>query len=134
MKKITFLTLIVSGFILVQNAKSQEKEPWITLPVIAVRENPFKGNVTFLKESKALYRSHCGSCHGNNGKGDGIAAYACDPKPADHTSDYVQSETDGSLYFKISEGRGPMPTFKATLTEEQIWGLVNYIRTLKAKK
>jgi mono/diheme cytochrome c family protein len=131
MKKRIFLGLIVSGVVLVQNAKSQA---WVTPGVVLSRTNPLKPDDASLKAGKTLYISTCSSCHGTKGKGDGIAAIACDPKPADHTSNYVQDETDASLYWKISEGRGPMPSYKSNLTENQIWELVNYIRTLKAKK
>jgi len=41
--------------------------------------------------------------------------------------------TDGELFWKISEGRRPMPEFKKRLTEEQRWQLVNYVRTFAPK-
>ncbi len=111
MKKRIFIGLIVLGFILVQNAKSQNRIPWITPGVVLSRINTVKADEVSLKAGKALYISTCSSCHGTKGKGDGIAAIACDPRPADHTSNYVQDEVDASLYWKISEGRGPMPFF-----------------------
>jgi mono/diheme cytochrome c family protein len=135
MKNLTFLPILL--FITTTigyKAQAQGRPAWITPGVVLSRVNPLKGNVVVLKDAKKLYRNYCGSCHGEGGKGDGIAAAACNPRPADHTSDYVQREPDASLYWKISEGRGPMPSFKNTLTEDQIWSLVNYIRTLKAKK
>ena len=55
------------------------------------------------------------------------------PKPADWTSSKVAAETDGELFWKISNGRGAMPPWKH-LPEDQRWSLVNYIRSLSAKK
>ena len=52
---------------------------------------------------------------------------------ADLTSDYVQNQTDGELFWKISEGRKPMPLAKITLTDDQRWDVINYVRTFKKK-
>ena len=74
-------------------------------------------------------------CHGSKGKGDGIAAPGLSKPPADHTSDFVQKQTDGALFWIISQGNNPMPTYKTTLNETQRWQVVNFIRTLaKTKK
>ena len=87
-------------------------------------------NATVLADAKKLYTTNCAPCHGDKGRGDGPAAQALSPKPADHSSVLVQGETDGSLFWKLSEGRNPMPGYKKILTEQQRWELVNYIRTL----
>jgi mono/diheme cytochrome c family protein len=73
----------------------------------------------------------CAPCHGYGGKGDGPVAPALQVKPADHSSELIQNETDGSLYWKMTTGRGPMQSFKTMLTDKQRWSLVNYIRSLK---
>jgi mono/diheme cytochrome c family protein len=93
-------------------------------------KNPLAENTTVLKEAKVLYTTNCVPCHGTKGKGDGAAAAALNPKPADHSSERVQKETDGQLFWEISEGHNPMPQYKNVLTETQRWELVNYIRTL----
>ena len=73
------------------------------------------------------------TCHGPNGKGDGPAAAALPPpKPADWTSSKLAGESDGELFWKISNGRGPMPSWKH-LPETDRWSVVYYIRSLKAK-
>ena len=79
---------------------------------------------------KKLAETNCVSCHGNGGKGDGPAAAALNPKPADWTSAKVQSESDGELFWKISNGRGPMPPWKH-LSEKDRWDLVAHVRSLK---
>lgn len=92
--------------------------------------NPLANNTEVLKDAKVLYTTNCVPCHGTKGRGDGAAAAALNPKPADHSSDRVQKETDGQLFWEISEGHNPMPQYKNVLTETQRWELVNYIRTL----
>ena len=93
-------------------------------------KNPLAGNTDVLKEGKSLYTSYCAPCHGEKGKGDGVAAASLSTKPADHSSAYVQGQTDGALFWLITEGNNPMPTYKQALSENQRWELVNYIRTL----
>ena len=81
---------------------------------------------------KKSVETNCGSCHGPAGKGDGPAAAALSPKPANWTSDKLKKETDGELFWKISNGRGPMPPWKH-LPEKERWQIVNYIRQLQKK-
>jgi len=96
--------------------------------------NPVKGNEQATLEGKKTYTLYCVPCHGSKGKGDGIAAPGLSKPPADHTSDFVQKQTDGALFWIITEGNNPMPTYKTTLTEKQRWQVVNYIRTLARHK
>jgi mono/diheme cytochrome c family protein len=92
-------------------------------------KNPVKG----VGNAPKAAETNCASCHGPKGKGDGVAAAALPPpKPADWTSAKVQSQSDGELFWKISEGRGAMPPWKS-LPEKERWELVNYIRSLKGK-
>ena len=93
-------------------------------------KNPLAGNTDILKYAKVIYTTYCSPCHGSKGKGDGVAAAGLATKPADHSSDYVQKQSDGALFWMISQGSNPMPSYKTTLTDNQRWELVNYIRTL----
>jgi mono/diheme cytochrome c family protein len=94
-------------------------------------KNPVKADAKTVAEGKKLAETNCASCHGASGKGDGPAAAALPPpKPANWTAGKVKSETDGELFWKISNGRGAMPPWKH-LPENQRWALVNYIRSLQ---
>ena len=99
---------------------------WTAPPDAKNAKNTVKG----VGNAKKTAETNCQSCHGPSGKGDGPAAAALTPKPADWTSARVQKETDGELFWKISNGRGPMPPWKH-LPEKDRWELVNYLRTLK---
>jgi len=103
--------------------------PWVAPADAKAMKNPVKG----VGNAKKLVETNCVSCHGPGGKGDGPAAAALPPpKPANWTSDAVQKQTDGELFWKISNGRGAMPPWKH-LPENERWEIVNYIRTLKGK-
>lgn len=105
-------------------------EPWLAPTTANDKKNPLKENVSATIEGGKLYLKYCTSCHGSKGKGNGIGSSGLQTKPADHTSNKVQNQSDGAIFWKISEGRKPMPPYKAALTELQIWQLVNFIRTL----
>jgi mono/diheme cytochrome c family protein len=95
--------------------------------------NPFKGSATATLEGQKIYTQYCVTCHGSKGKGDGIAAPGLSKPPADHTSTFVQSQKDGAIFWVITMGNAPMPTYLKTLTVTQRWQVVNYIRTLAKK-
>jgi len=83
-----------------------------------------------LKSAREVYADKCAHCHGDTGKGDGRDASRYDPAPMDFTDAKRMSEaTDGELFYKISEGKKPMPVFKNKLTEDQRWELVLLIRS-----
>ena len=121
-------TLLV--FNLIATRSFGQQTPWVAPKVAENVKNPMSGNNSTIAETKKLYITNCGPCHGDKGKGDGPAAQGLNPKPADHTSVKVQSETDGAIFWKLSEGRNPMPGYKKIFSEDQRWELVNYIRTM----
>ena len=95
--------------------------------------NPYAGNKIAAQKGRALYSKLCWSCHGKNGKGDGPAAANLKPKPKDFSSADLQKQTDGELFWKLSNGKGMMVPYKHSLSEEKRWQLINYIRTLSVK-
>jgi mono/diheme cytochrome c family protein len=97
-------------------------------------KNPVPPTPTSLEAAKAIYMDNCAQCHGEQGKGDGPEAMMYDPMPADLSDAHMMSEmSDGEIFWKISEGRRPMPSFKKRFTDEQRWQLVNFVRTFAAK-
>jgi mono/diheme cytochrome c family protein len=131
--KISFfiVAIIVSNFLSLESFGQQA--PWLAPKTADNIKNPISGNNSKIAETKTLYITNCSPCHGDKGKGDGPAAPGLNPKPADHTSAAVQDEIDGAIFWKLSEGRSPMPGYKKIFSEEQRWELVNYIRTLAKK-
>jgi mono/diheme cytochrome c family protein len=93
-------------------------------------KNPVPVNETTLAAGKALYADKCAECHGEKGDGKGPQAETYSVAPSDFTDVQVMSEmTDGEIFWKITEGRRPMPGFKRQFSDEQRWQLVNYLRT-----
>lgn len=93
--------------------------------------NPLKNDASAVANGKRTYRMLCVICHGAKGKGDGMGGAGLTPKPTDFTSTDVQAQTDGALFWKLTEGRPPMASYKTALPEKKRWELINYIRTLK---
>ena len=91
-------------------------------------KNPFKNVSIAEQKGQELYNVYCWSCHGKTGYGDGAAGKALGQRPANFHDKRVKEETDGALFWKMSNGRGNMPPFKDVLSEEQRWQLVSYIR------
>jgi len=110
----------------------QQPKPWPVPEKDAKMANPVKSNAESISAGKALYNLHCSSCHGKKGLGDGSKAAQLKTTPQDMSKADYQSQSDGALFYKISEGRGDMPSFKKKIPDaEDIWNLVNFVRTLK---
>ncbi|MEZ2414979.1 cytochrome c [Muriicola sp. E247] len=93
--------------------------------------NSLKNDVSAVANGQRTYKMLCVICHGAKGKGDGMGGAGLTPKPTDLTDTSVQAQTDGALFWKITEGRPPMASYKSALPEKKRWELINYIRTLK---
>lgn len=124
------VSLLSISFILLSHPALAQKKAWLVPQAYINLNNPTKADSATLKAAKALYIKYCAPCHGVTGKGDGPANASLNPNPANHTSITMLNETDGSLWYKITTGRNPMPENKSILTENQRWELVTYIRTL----
>ncbi len=131
MKNVLMITIIVFVYGCTNSQNSPTVGPWIAPASVNTEINPFKGDSTATGEGKKLFIQACAVCHGEKGKGDGIGGIALIPKPGNFTLEKTQSQTDGALFWKLSEGRAPMASYKTLLTSNQRWQLVNFIRTLK---
>jgi mono/diheme cytochrome c family protein len=102
-----------------------------SVPAAARRlENPLPPTGAAIAAGKALYHTHCESCHGAEGDGSGDRAPELSVMPTDFTDvREMQRATDGELFWKITHGHRPMPAFRSKLSETERWQVVNYIRT-----
>ena len=127
-----FVSLYVLIFFLMNNLNAQPRK-FPAPPSADTISNPLKGNEAATLAGKKIYTQYCVTCHGDRGKGDGIAAPGLPKPPADHTSPFVQNQKDGAIFWVVTYGNNPMPTYLKTLTVTQRWQVVNYIRTLAKK-
>jgi mono/diheme cytochrome c family protein len=107
-------------------------QDWKAPPTVVNRPNPVPANANTIALGQKLYVSNCMTCHGQSGKGDGPGGAALEKKPADLAARVRAGESDGELFWKITEGRSPMVSWKS-LSETQRWELVNYLKTLAGK-
>jgi mono/diheme cytochrome c family protein len=111
---------------------TNDKKPWVVPDAAKNKKNPVASSAASLAAGKELWGEHCKSCHGAKGLGDGSKAAQLKTEPGDFSKADTQSQTDGSLFYKISEGRDDMPSFKKKIPdEEDRWNLVVFTRTLK---
>lgn len=120
---------------LVSAAASGQSAPadWVVPERRARRANPVAASQESVAGGSEVYRRECLSCHGKSGRGDGSKASELKTKVADLTSPRVREQSDGALFWKITEGRGDMPSNRTALTDEERWNVVNYIRSLTPK-
>lgn len=94
------------------------------------------GKAPDLKGAAALYASQCASCHGAEGRGDGVAAPGMEPAPANfHDAGRMAQRSVYGLYNTISLGvEGTPMTAYSQLSEEQRWALAFYVSSMAAGK
>jgi mono/diheme cytochrome c family protein len=99
--------------------------------------NPYSGEAAAIAAGKTIFETNCATCHGPQGYGDGPTAASLNPKPANLSDRQMMKDlSDAYLFWRVSEGgmmvpfNSVMPPWKNTLTEEQRWQVVNYVRTL----
>jgi len=108
-----------------------ERREWMIPPDAKTLKNPLDASRATLEAAWPVYREHCAQCHGDRGKGDGREARSHATLPPDFTEPgRIKGQEDGVLFYKISEGKRPMPSFKNRLTEQQRWELVTLVRSL----
>src|SRR5262245_60505058 len=103
--------------------------------------NPIAVTTASLAAGAATYGKMCAVCHGATGAGDGrlaAATAAYGVRPSDLTDDVWQhGSTDGEIFAAIRDGIGPeysMNAWKGRLSDEEIWHVVNFIKSLSGKK
>ena len=126
--------LLLSIFASAQATKPAPRTTYYPVPVTAAREpNPVKSTPESIAEGKKIYGYDCAQCHGANG--DGKTEVAKDLKIPDLTDPAVlKDRTDGALFYILKNGHGDMPREGDRVKAEQLWDLVNYLRSLVRKQ
>jgi mono/diheme cytochrome c family protein len=122
---VAFIIVAVAGSVVVYSLSD-----WTAPEKARQLRNPFPPTPQTIGMGMSTYADHCENCHGEDGNGKGARAEKLSVAPTNFTdADTMTHMTDGELFWKISEGHRPMPAFKAKLSEEDRWQLVDYIRT-----
>jgi len=95
--------------------------------------NPYAKDPSKAAEGARVYKFVCWTCHGDRGNGKGPQAAELENKPADFNETLVVGRTDGALFWWISHGGTDMQAFENSLTVEERWSIVAYIRRLQRK-
>jgi mono/diheme cytochrome c family protein len=106
-------------------------QEWIVPDEEATRSNPSEYTLEHVKQGKAIYNKNCLSCHGDPGKNNPLTL---SPIPVDMASEKMQANSEGALFYKITNGKGIMPPFGSTISENDLWLLVNFIQNYSPEK
>ena len=135
MRKLTQVValLLLAPFVWPQASQPVGKTACQPVPVADARKpNPVKPTQESIESGKKIYSYDCASCHGVTG--DGKTAVGKELKVPDLTDPaLLKDRTDGEIFYVIKTGRGDMPLEGDRVKPEQIWDLVNYVRSLAKK-
>jgi mono/diheme cytochrome c family protein len=96
-------------------------------------QNPLPPSPVSAERGKKAYGHYCIMCHGPKADGNGTVGQSFAPLPSNLTESPVQGQSDGELFYKISLGSGRHPSLADTVSEEDRWAIIHYLRALKGK-
>jgi len=131
MSYVMYSTLAIFVFSMIVAFSNAYQDPWEVPAEYKNMENKYAGE-DLDDIGKDLYMQHCRSCHGKEGYGDGSKSGELETYMRDFTTEEVQSQTDGELYYKSFIGRDEMPNYEKKISdEEDRWMVINFIRSLE---
>jgi putative ABC transport system permease protein len=104
-----------------------------THPEAAALKNPVPSSPASIAAGQKIFQANCVSCHGPAGAGDGKNIAQMNPKPSNLTdADWKHGSTDGEIFTLIRDGskNTAMKGFASKMTTNDLWNVVNFIRTL----
>src|ERR1043166_1638742 len=136
MKRFRIFILVISVLAMVTfvysggstSAADSMAEKWLTPAPSAAKKNPIAGTQDSIAAGQKIYSKTCVMCHGKTGDADGPAVIELNIHPAKLSNPQLDTESDGSLFWKITTGKKPMPAYGKRLSETDRWNLVNYVR------
>lgn len=122
--------IFVGGLLSFTLPQDKKPKPWEVPAEFKNAKNPVTADKSSVNTGKMLYMKNCASCHGKMGKGDGPKARNLEDFPGDFTMAEYQKQTDGEIHYKTLKGREDMPSYEGKISDEDVWNIVNYIRSL----
>jgi mono/diheme cytochrome c family protein len=117
---------LIALFIVQITAPGVSGQEWIVPDDKKARLSSFLFDDNSIKSGEKLYSVNCISCHGIPGKGNFLKL---SPPPGDPATEKIQRNNDGEIFYKVTTGRGQMPSFKSVLTTTEVWNLISFIRS-----
>jgi mono/diheme cytochrome c family protein len=127
----SFVALFGVALLTMSVSAQAQPKPWDVPANYKTMKNPVAAGEASNKAGLALYTKNCASCHGKTGLGDGVKARALKTFPGDLSKEAYQNQTDGEHFYKSKFGRDEMPKYEGKLSDDDIWNIVNYMRTFK---
>ena len=128
-----FLAATIAAGALFDHGADDKNPPWEAPARAAKKKNPVAITDASLARGREVYTKECASCHGDTGRGDGSGVKDLEVKPHDWSGGHLAGDTDGTLFWKITEGRKPMPSFAENYSDEDRWNVINYLRKITAQ-
>ena len=132
--RIVYSTLVLSLISSVMIAVAHEKTGWIAPEEAKKMKNPIKSTQASIQKGKEIYEKKCALCHGARGDGKGPVSAGLNPRPTNFKDSHGEKISDGEHFWKITTGKGGMPSFENDLTEEERWHVINYVNTFMKHK
>jgi mono/diheme cytochrome c family protein len=126
--KLIFVSMLI---MFISASLVAQPKPWVVPANFKTMKNPVAAGDVSTKAGLALYTKNCASCHGKAGLGDGVKARSLKQFPGDFSKADYQKQSDGDLFYKTKFGRDEMPKYDGKLADDDMWNIVNYMRTLK---
>jgi len=127
------LKILLTGTLVVLYSAAMvgQVKPWPVPANFKSMKNPIAMSETSTKAGQALYVKTCAACHGKTGLGDGPKSKSLKTAPTNFSKAEFQSQTDGEHFYKTKTGRADMPKYEGKMSDDDIWNVVNYMRTFK---
>ena len=125
------LLFVSTAFLFLSASLIGQTKPWVVSANFKTMKNPIATSDASIKAGQVLYAKTCAACHGKTGLGDGPKAKSLKTAPSNYTKAESQNQTDGEHFYKTKTGRGDMPKYEGKLSDDDIWNIVNYVRTFK---
>jgi mono/diheme cytochrome c family protein len=118
---------LVAGYNITRGGHARCFDHWKAPRSARTMVNPIPATAASIHSGQVVYTQNCEACHGHNGKGDGPTGAFLSPHPANFTRPQFWKQSDGDIFWKITHGHSPMPSFQGSLSRHQRWDVINYL-------
>lgn len=125
------LLVVITTFVALTETLMAQTKSWAVPANFKSMKNPVAKSEASTKDGKDIFDKNCASCHGKSGLGNGVKVATLKNFPGDFSRPEFQNLNDGDIYYRIKTGKEEMPKFDGKLSEDDIWNVVNYLRTFR---